>query len=114
MQLLNSNLYFHLSNLPQQNKFKTLILTFTHTNSHLNIFSVDFGHSCLDDLAQSIKLYTYIRIYFHICIQGETDAQHQQPMEYAVVDKSKKKNIKGDKQQNVSTYILQSFSMTCA
>ena len=35
-----------------------------------------------------------------IYIQGETDSQHQQPMEYAVVDDSKKK---GDKQQNVST-----------
>ena len=34
-------------------------------------------------------------------IQGRTDAQHQ-PMEiYAVVDKSKKKNRKNDK-QNVS------------
>ena len=34
-------------------------------------------------------------------IQGGTDAQHQ-PIEYAVVDKSKKKIRKKDKQQNVS------------
>ena len=39
-------------------------------------------------------------------IQGET-AQHQ-PMEYAVVDKSKKKNRKKDKQQNVSMYVASS------
>ena len=41
-----------------------------------------------------------------ISIQGET-AQHQ-PMEYAVVDKSKKKNRKKDEQQNVRKEQLKS------
>ena len=55
---------------------------------------------------------TYVCIYvcsymYALIVQGETDAQHQQPMEYAVVDRSKKKSRKMDKQQNVgSTYIF--------
>ena len=56
MQISTAIYTFHLPNLPQQSKFKTLILTATHTNLHLNTFSVDFVHSCLDNLTQNIKL----------------------------------------------------------
>ena len=43
-------------------------------------------------------------MYLFSYIQAETDTKQQQLMEYAVVDKSKKKNKKGDIQQDVSTH----------
>ena len=43
-------------------------------------------------------------MYLFPYIQAGTDTKQQQLMEYAVVDKSKKKNKKGDIQQDVSTH----------
>ena len=37
-------------------------------------------------------------------IQGKADTKNQQPMEYAVVDKSKKTKKKEDKQKKVHIY----------
>ena len=70
----------------------------SHTYTYLTIFFVGFALSYFI-LKNIYKLCKYIHISI---IQGETDTQLQYQMEYAVVDKSKKKNKKGDKQQSVS------------
>ena len=54
------------------------------------------------------SMYVYY-MYLLTFIQKVTDAKHKQPIQYAVVDKNKKKSKKGDKQRNVSTiwqYVL--------
>ena len=55
----------------------------------------------------NIRSYIYVFPY----IQGGTDTKHQQPMEYAVVDKSKKKNRRGGKQQDVSIHARLYYSI---
>ena len=59
--------------------------------------NIDANIQCLD-LQFGDDLQTCVLPY----IQEETATQLQQPLEYAVVDKSKKKTRKGDKKQKVS------------